>query len=93
MIKLDIVNRVADKTGVPRAKAEVMVEALFEAMKEALQRSERIELRGFGVFVVKPRKKGKKPGRTVKVPPNRGTVDPREVERVVKELASQRSGR
>ena len=44
MIKLDIVNQVADKTGVPKIKAEVAVEALFEAMKNALQRGERIEL-------------------------------------------------
>ena len=28
MIKLDIVNEVADKTGVPKIKAEVAVEAL-----------------------------------------------------------------
>lgn len=58
MIKLDIVNRVADKTGVPKLKAEQAVEALFDSMKEALTRGERIELRGFGVFVVKPRKRG-----------------------------------
>ena len=58
MIKLDIVNQVADKTGVPKTKAEIAVESLFEAMKNALQRGERIELRGFGVFVVKPRKRG-----------------------------------
>ena len=58
MIKQDIVNEVSDKTGVPKTKAEVAVESLFEAMKNALQRGERIELRGFGVFVVKPRKSG-----------------------------------
>ncbi len=58
MIKLDIVNRVADKTGVPKMKAEQAVDALFNSMKEALARGERIELRGFGVFVVKPRKRG-----------------------------------
>ena len=58
MIKLDIVNRVADRTGVPKMKAEQAVEALFLSMKEALARGERIELRGFGVFVVKPRKRG-----------------------------------
>src|SRR5204862_3761602 len=58
MIKLDIINRVADKTGVPKMKAEQAVEALFHSMKEALTRGERIELRGFGVFVVKPRKRG-----------------------------------
>lgn len=58
MIKLDIVNRVADRTGVPKMKAEQAVDALFHSMKEALMRGERIELRGFGVFVVKPRKRG-----------------------------------
>jgi DNA-binding protein HU-beta len=39
-------------------KAEQAVDALFHSMKEALTRGERIELRGFGVFVVKPRKRG-----------------------------------
>lgn len=58
MIKLDIVNRVAERTGVPKMKAEQAVDALFHSMKEALTRGERIELRGFGVFVVKPRKRG-----------------------------------
>jgi DNA-binding protein HU-beta len=58
VIKLDIINNVADKTGVPKMKAEIAVEALFEAMKDAMKRGERIELRGFGVFVVKPRKRG-----------------------------------
>ncbi len=58
MIKLDIINHVAERTGVPKMKAEIAVEALFEAMKNAMQKGERIELRGFGVFVVKPRKRG-----------------------------------
>lgn len=58
VIKLDIVNRVAERTGVPKMKAEQAVDALFHSMKEALSRGERIELRGFGVFVVKPRKRG-----------------------------------
>lgn len=39
-------------------KAEQAVDALFHSMKEALSRGERIELRGFGVFIVKPRKRG-----------------------------------
>ncbi|HXF42123.1 MAG TPA: HU family DNA-binding protein [Pyrinomonadaceae bacterium] len=58
MIKLDIVNILAEKTGVPKQKAEQVVDSLFNAMKEALARGRRIELRGFGVFVVKPRKRG-----------------------------------
>ena len=50
MIKLDIVNLVAEKTGVPKQKAEQVVDSLFEAMKEALAKGKRIELRGFGVL-------------------------------------------
>jgi DNA-binding protein HU-beta len=58
VIKLDIINRLADQTGIPKLKAEHAVDALFNSMKEALARGDRIELRGFGVFVVKPRKRG-----------------------------------
>ena len=58
MIKLDIINRVAEKTGVPKMKAEQAVDALFHSMKEALSRGDRIELRGFGIFNVRPRKTG-----------------------------------
>ncbi len=58
MIKLDIINRLADETGIPKLKAEQAVEALFNSMKDALSRGDRIELRGFGVFIVKPRKRG-----------------------------------
>ena len=57
MIKLDLVNMVAEK-GVSKQTAERVVDSLFEAMKEALAAGKRIELRGFGVFVVKPRKRG-----------------------------------
>ena len=58
MIKLDIVNRLSEETGVPKQKAEQVVESLFNAMKDSLARGQRIELRGFGVFTVKPRKRG-----------------------------------
>lgn len=58
MIKADIVNRVADATDVPRVKAAQAVDTIIEAMKQALSEGKRIELRGFGVFQVRDRKKG-----------------------------------
>ena len=58
MIKLDIVNAIVQKTNITRTKAEQAVETVFEAMKNALGRGDRIELRRFGVFNVKPRKTG-----------------------------------
>lgn len=75
MIKQDIVNEVSDKTGVPKTKAEIAVESLFDAMKNALQRGDRIELRGFGVFIVKPRKSGvgrnPRTGEVTDIPPGK----------------------
>jgi nucleoid DNA-binding protein len=58
MIKADIVNRVADLTDVPRVKAAQAVDTIIDAMKDALCGGKRIELRGFGVFQVRDRKKG-----------------------------------
>ena len=49
--------------------------AVFEAMRHSMQRGERIELRGFGVFQVKPRKRGigrnPRTGKEVRIPPGR----------------------
>ena len=58
MIKLDIINEVVAKTGITKTKAELAVETVFESMKKALAGGNRIELRGFGVFNVRPRKTG-----------------------------------
>lgn len=58
MVKQGLVNRLVNRSGVSRTKAEQVFGALFHSLKEALMRGERIELRGFGVFTVKPRKSG-----------------------------------
>jgi DNA-binding protein HU-beta len=58
LIKLDLVNDVVNRTGITKTKAEIAVETVFGSMKKALAKGERIELRGFGVFNVKPRKTG-----------------------------------
>ena len=75
MIKVDIVNQVINRTGVSKSNAEMAVETIFEAMKQSLQRGERIELRGFGVFTVRPRKTGigrnPRTGEEVAIPPGK----------------------
>ena len=58
MIKLDLIDRIVERTGIERLKAEIVVERIFGAMKEAMIRGERIERRGFGVFINKPRRTG-----------------------------------
>jgi DNA-binding protein HU-beta len=58
VIKLDIINEVVNRTGITKTKAELAVETVFQSMKKALTVGDRIELRGFGVFNVRPRKTG-----------------------------------
>ena len=75
MIKLDLINEVFTKTGITKTKAEMAVETVFESMKKALAAGNRIELRGFGVFNVRPRKTGigrnPRTGAEVSIPPGR----------------------
>ncbi len=83
MIKADIVNRVAELSNVPRVKAVQAVDTILDSMKAALRAGKRIELRGFGVFQVRDRKKGVgrnpktgvevaiTPGRTVRFKPGK----------------------
>ena len=75
MIKLDIITEVVNRTGVSKTKAEIAVETVFESMKRALSKGDRIELRGFGVFNVKPRKTGigrnPRTGAEVSIPPGK----------------------
>jgi len=75
VIKVDLVNRIVAKTGVSKTKAEQAVDTIFNSMKQALKRDDRIELRGFGVFSVKPRKTGigrnPRTGSEVSIPPGK----------------------
>ena len=70
MIKADIVDLVVDLAKIPRAKAATAVETVIESMRSALGAGDRIELRGFGVFQVKRRKRGigRNPKTGVEVP-------------------------
>ena len=75
MIKADIVNRVARASGVSRVKAAIAVDTMLDTLKEALCDGKRIELRGFGVFQVRDRKRGigrnPKTGVEVEIPPGK----------------------
>ena len=75
MIKVDLVNQIVARTGVSKTKAEEAVDTIFDSMKNALKKDDRIELRGFGVFSVKPRKTGigrnPRTGSEVSIPPGK----------------------
>jgi integration host factor subunit beta len=54
--KRDLIEEVAQQyPRFSRREAEVMVNAVFDSMTDALAKGERIEIRGFGSFMVKQR--------------------------------------
>jgi integration host factor subunit beta len=53
MNKAELVLRVAEKANVTQKVAKVIVDTIFEGMKDSLVKGERIEIRGFGSFLVK----------------------------------------
>ena len=75
MTKADLIAVIAEKLKFPWARAEVLVDQVFEAMVEALKRGEGIEIRGFGSFTIRQYKayEGRNPrtGETVQVKPKR----------------------
>jgi DNA-binding protein HU-beta len=73
MTKGDIVRMVAEKAKVKKKTAEVAINAFTEVVTEALKRGEKVEIRGFGTFLVKERAsrvaRDLKTGKKITVPP------------------------
>src|SRR5436190_16180669 len=75
MTKSELIDALAARSELTKARAELVVNCVFDAMTEALQRGEGIEIRGFGSFTVRPYKpySGRNPrtGEPVEVPAKR----------------------
>ena len=75
MTRSGLVQRVASKSGIAEVRAELLVETIFECMQAAMQRGERIELRGFGTFHVRNyggyQGRNPKTGQAINVKPKR----------------------
>src|SRR5256885_1297441 len=64
MRKADLINRIADKTGIAKVDVLVTLESFFKEVKESLKQGENVYVRGFGSFIVKKRRQ--KIGRNIK---------------------------
>ncbi|MCH8927868.1 MAG: integration host factor subunit beta [Candidatus Marinimicrobia bacterium] len=64
MTKADIVDVIAEATGLTKVETEAVIEGFLSTIKNALQEGEKVEFRGFGSFSVKKRmpKKARNPG-------------------------------
>lgn len=52
MNRTQIIDTVADRTGVERGQVRIFLEALVETISESLARGERVSIMGFGSFVI-----------------------------------------
>lgn len=64
MKKADLINQIAEQTGVPKVDALVSLESFFVNVKQTLAEGENIYIRGFGSFITK--KRAAKVGRNIK---------------------------
>ena len=75
MTKADLVEAVVNVSNLSKRSAEIVVNTLFQSIVEALQKDDKIELRGFGSFRVRRRRsrQGRNPktGDRVEVPSKR----------------------
>ncbi|MEK6629700.1 MAG: HU family DNA-binding protein [Acidobacteriota bacterium] len=75
MTKAELVEEVSRVSDLTKKHSEVIVDTVFQSIIVALQRGEKIELRGFGSFRLRQRepRKGRNPktGARVDVPPKR----------------------
>ena len=63
MIRSGLVQLIGKKNKIEMLRAELVVEVIFDSLKSALQRGERVEIRGLGSFHVRSYKgyKGRNP--------------------------------
>ena len=64
MTKGEVINIIADKTGIDRADIAASMEAFFRIVKETMSDGENVYIRGFGSFINK--KKAKKIARNIR---------------------------
>ncbi len=57
MTKADVINEIAEKTGVDKADVTASIEAFFSVVRNSMANGHNIYIRGFGSFVNKKRKR------------------------------------
>ena len=55
MTKADVINEIADKTGIDKTDVQTAVEAFFSVVKSSMASGDNIYVRGFGSFINKKR--------------------------------------
>jgi len=71
MNKAQLIEQVAKKVDISKAKASIAVNTVFDSIKTSLKKGQRVQLIGFGSFLVRKRKArtGRNPmtGQSIKI--------------------------
>ena len=91
MTKSDIIKEVAEGTGLTKVEIEAVLEGVILSISDSLKRGERVDIRGFGSFIVKQR-----PARDARNPATREIVKLQErfiptfkVSKILKEVVNK----
>ena len=78
MNKTDLIKVVAQKADMTQKDAEKAINALFDGIKDALAKDDKVQVIGFGTFEVKTReeRKGRNPqtGKEITIPASKSPV-------------------
>ena len=94
MTKSDLIERLCLGQKLPKGKAELLVDTIFDCLEQALRRGERIEIRGFGSFEIRSYKayQGRNPKTGVPVPVREKRLPFFKVGKELKERVNPSSG-
>jgi nucleoid DNA-binding protein len=91
MTKSDIIREVSEGTGLTKVEIEAVLNGIIKSISESLKRGERVDLRGFGTFIIKHR-----PARDARNPATREIVKLKErhipafkVSKILKEVVNK----
>ena len=91
MTKADIISEVSEMTGLTKVEIEAVLEGVIVSISDSLKRGERVDIRGFGGFIVKQR-----PARDARNPATREIVKLQErfipafkVSKILKEIVNK----
>jgi len=79
MTKSVLIEKIAEKisqdAGISKKQTEVIIDTVFDSIKDALAKGEKVEIRGFGNFRLRERRarqaRNPKTGESVEVPPKK----------------------
>ncbi len=78
MTKAEMVTQISEKTGLTKKDASTFLDAFLETVEESLAKGEKVQIVGFGSFMVRerPAREGRSPatGEKIQIPASKAPV-------------------